>query len=226
MHLSVDVAGHRLFLVYHQDVWCRKYALSLDMQLSRCCKVSKKPCCELKLLSGTLVATRVLKPQRSAGASLAPTVMAKNAVGSEAYVYVPGGINHKAMDKLVLFAVRVRDVSRGRGTRHFDVHLPLLDRVAHHVLFQWLGKAMPVECGTREERGRWFSRDQGWGGGECGCAGRKTAEGGHSNATAQHVVSVCYLVCGGQCKRSMRVRMRFMGLPLVCGRLAIFISKD
>ena len=35
-------------------------------------------------------------------------------------------------------------------------------------------------------------------GGACGCAGRKTAEGGHFNADVQHVVSVWYSVLWGQ----------------------------
>ena len=55
-------------------------------------------------------------------------------------------------------AVRLRDVCLAGCMRRLDLHLPLMCRVSHHVLFQWLGNTMPLECGTRQEPWMWFSR--------------------------------------------------------------------
>ena len=60
LQLPVDAGRQRLFLLYRQDAWRRKYAFISDssgMQLGGCCKVNRKPCEELQW--GTLVALRV-----------------------------------------------------------------------------------------------------------------------------------------------------------------------
>ncbi|CDI82992.1 hypothetical protein EAH_00068100, partial [Eimeria acervulina] len=46
--------------------------------------------------------------------------------------------------------------------KRLDVHLPLMGGVSHHVLSQWLGNTMPLECRTRQEPWMWFSRYRGW----------------------------------------------------------------
>ena len=48
-------------------------------------------------------------------------------------------------------AVRLRGAYYGKVTRLFDVHLLSLRRVLHYMLFQWLGKEMPVDYNMRQE---------------------------------------------------------------------------
>ena len=47
--------------------------------------------------------------------------------------------------------VRSRDVFLAGCMRRFDVHLLLLGRIPHHMLFHWLGKALLVDYNMKQE---------------------------------------------------------------------------
>ena len=96
LQLPVDAGRQRLFLLYRQDAWRRKYALSSDslgMQLGGCCKVNRKPCGELQW--GTLVALRVWKAPTLCWRSSCPTVTQENAGGSDTHAHVAGANTNK-----------------------------------------------------------------------------------------------------------------------------------
>ena len=48
-------------------------------------------------------------------------------------------------------AVRLRDVCLAGCMRRLDVHVHLLGRIPYHMLFHWLGMAVPVDCNMRQE---------------------------------------------------------------------------
>ena len=95
LQLPVDAGRQRLFLLYRQDAWRRKYAFISDssgMQLGGCCKVSRKPCEELQW--GTLVALSVWKAPTLA---LAPPGTPENAGGSDTHAHIAGDNTNKGL---------------------------------------------------------------------------------------------------------------------------------